>query len=109
MPTEIVDRTDSRNDPPWPASQPISPGETARLGGGSVDSPPINSLTIDLEDYFHGEVFVGQIVTGQWPSLPDRLSATVPPLLDILAEHGVRATFFVLGWVARRKIGRAHV
>jgi polysaccharide deacetylase family protein (PEP-CTERM system associated) len=37
-----------------------------------------------------------------WDRQPSRVAANTSRLLDLLAEHGVRATFFVLGWVAER-------
>jgi polysaccharide deacetylase family protein (PEP-CTERM system associated) len=62
---------------------------------------PLNALTVDLEDWYHGltrTMFKPQL----WPSLPRRAEETTAQLLDILAEVGVRATFFVLGDLARQ-------
>ena len=61
-----------------------------------------NVLTIDLEDWFHVTNFTRCISRDDWESCPTRLQHTVPRLLDILAKHQAHATFFVLGWVARR-------
>ncbi len=55
-----------------------------------------------MEDYFHCEVFAQTIRPRRWCSCPTRLDWTIPLLLDVLASAQVRATFFVLGWVARR-------
>lgn len=63
---------------------------------------PINCLTVDMEDYFHCEVFARAVRPRQWCSCRTRLDWTVPLLLDVLAGARVQATFFVLGWVARR-------
>ncbi|MBI4003949.1 MAG: DUF3473 domain-containing protein [Candidatus Omnitrophica bacterium] len=63
---------------------------------------PLNVLTIDLEDWFHVTNFAGCISRRDWRSCPTRLQETVPRLLDLLDAHGARATFFALGWVARR-------
>ena len=37
-----------------------------------------------------------------WPTFASRVEANTDRLLDLFAEHGVKATFFVLGWVAER-------
>ena len=63
---------------------------------------PINCLTVDMEDYFHCEVFARTIRPRRWHSCSTRLDQTIPLLLDMLAGAQARATFFVLGWVARR-------
>jgi polysaccharide deacetylase family protein (PEP-CTERM system associated) len=39
---------------------------------------------------------------GRWDSLPSRVEANTRLLLEILDRRRVRATFFVLGWVAER-------
>ncbi|MBI3320228.1 MAG: DUF3473 domain-containing protein [Candidatus Omnitrophica bacterium] len=61
-----------------------------------------NVLTIDLEDWFHVSNFETVIPRAAWSSCPTRLQETVPRLLDLLAQHQTHATFFVLGWVAKR-------
>lgn len=57
-----------------------------------------NALTIDLEDWYHPEL-VKRHVRGT--PAPQVAEATLP-VLDLLDRQGVRATFFVLGDVARR-------
>jgi polysaccharide deacetylase family protein (PEP-CTERM system associated) len=59
-------------------------------------------MTIDVEDYFHVSVFDGVIPRQQWERLESRVEANTDRLLQILDDHGVRGTFFVLGWVAER-------
>ena len=61
-----------------------------------------NALTVDLEDYFHVTVFERHIPRSCWDYLPVRAEESVARVLDLLARHNVRATFFVLGWVAER-------
>lgn len=61
-----------------------------------------NALTVDVEDYFHAEALAGCVARSQWQDRPSRVEASVARLLPILAEGNVRATFFVLGWIARR-------
>jgi len=59
-------------------------------------------FTVDVEEYFQVHAFEGVIRRNEWPSLPSRVADNVDVLLDLLAEHDVIATFFVLGWVADR-------
>lgn len=61
-----------------------------------------NALTIDVEDYFQVAAFAGQIKPEDWPSYPSRVDRNVRVLLDLLARHEVKATFFTLGWIAER-------
>jgi polysaccharide deacetylase family protein (PEP-CTERM system associated) len=59
-------------------------------------------MTIDVEDYFHVSVFEKTVDRNRWDSLESRVRANTARLLDLFDEHGVRGTFFVLGWVAER-------
>jgi polysaccharide deacetylase family protein (PEP-CTERM system associated) len=61
-----------------------------------------NAMTIDVEDYFQVEAFASTIDRGDWESLPRRVERNTERLLQILAESNVKATFFILGWVAER-------
>src|SRR3954468_6681649 len=63
---------------------------------------PVNAMTVDVEDYFHVSVFDGLIPRNRWSELPSRVNANTERLLEIFDESGVRATFFMLGWVADR-------
>ena len=62
----------------------------------------VNAMTIDVEDYFHVSVFDGIVPRSAWGTLESRVCQNTDRLLEILGEHGVRGTFFVLGWVADR-------
>ena len=54
------------------------------------------ALTVDVEDWFHGL----DLPVSAWEGLERRVEAATDRLLELLAEHGARATFFVLGRVA---------
>jgi polysaccharide deacetylase family protein (PEP-CTERM system associated) len=69
---------------------------------GVTSRRTVNAMTIDVEDYFHVSVFDGVVPRHQWDSLESRVSANTDQILEIFEEHGVRATFFILGWVAER-------
>lgn len=61
-----------------------------------------NALTIDVEDYYHVSGFERGIPRSAWDDYPSRVVDNTQRLLDRLERHSVRATFFVLGWVAER-------
>lgn len=60
-------------------------------------------LTVLLEDYFHVGAFNQLIQQGQWYRFEARFAENTRKTLDLLDEYGVRATFFVLGWIADRQ------
>jgi polysaccharide deacetylase family protein (PEP-CTERM system associated) len=57
-------------------------------------------LTVVLEDYYHLSPFKGLIERTLWHRFEQRLEIGTRRTLDMLDEFGIRATFFVLGWVA---------
>jgi polysaccharide deacetylase family protein (PEP-CTERM system associated) len=62
----------------------------------------VNALTFDIEDYFQVQAFADVIPPREWSRFPIRVEKNTFHLLDLLARRNVRATFFVLGWVAQR-------
>jgi peptidoglycan-N-acetylglucosamine deacetylase len=63
-----------------------------------------HALTFDIEDWFH----LGLPVTddpSEWDSLPSLVERRTDDILRICESARVRATFFVLGWVAERRPG----
>jgi polysaccharide deacetylase family protein (PEP-CTERM system associated) len=65
-------------------------------------APVVNAMTVDVEDYFHVSVFDGVVPRHGWSQLESRVCANTDRLIEIFAAAGVRATFFVLGWVGER-------
>jgi polysaccharide deacetylase family protein (PEP-CTERM system associated) len=61
-----------------------------------------NALTVDVEDWFQVSNFDGVVRRDEWDTYPSRVEANTRRLLDLFTRHGVRGTFFVLGWVAER-------
>lgn len=61
-----------------------------------------NALTVDVEDYFHVTAFASVIRPEHWDNYPGRVARNTHRLLELLAERGACATFFILGWVAER-------
>jgi len=64
--------------------------------------PVVNALTIDVEDYFQVSAFEAVSPPASWEQRELRVEANTDRILALLDERGVRATFFVLGWVAER-------
>ena len=61
-----------------------------------------NVFSVDVEDYFQVEAFSSIVSRSDWDGYPSRVEANTQRILELLARHKVRGTFFVLGWVARR-------
>lgn len=73
-----------------------------------------NALTVDLEDWYQGLTSTGRQVE-RWPGYESRVDASTQRLLHLLDVAKVKATFFVLGYVAahdpelvRRVAGAGH-
>ncbi len=62
----------------------------------------LNGLSIDVEDYFQVEAFSSVISPASWSNYPFRAEKNTRKILDILDQYGVKATFFCLGWVAKK-------
>ncbi|HKQ98375.1 MAG TPA: glycosyltransferase [Candidatus Polarisedimenticolia bacterium] len=65
--------------------------------------PRTHILTVSVEDYFHGASLDGVVARKHWTRIESRLEKSLREVLDLLAEHQVTATFFVLGWIAERQ------
>jgi len=75
-----------------PAPRPLpAPGERIR-----------NAMTCDVEDYFQVSAFAPYIDRDSWPTRECRVEANMERILAIYERHGVKATFFTLGWIAER-------
>jgi peptidoglycan-N-acetylglucosamine deacetylase len=66
-----------------------------------IQAPP-NAFTVDLEEWFHVCGAPPSLATAHWCDLPSRIRPTTRILLDLLNDADVRATFFVVGWIAER-------
>src|SRR5262245_30366693 len=62
----------------------------------------VNALTIDVEDYFQVSALAPFVSRDRWDTMPCRVERNVDRLLELLGAHRAHATFFTLGWVARR-------
>ncbi len=62
-----------------------------------------NAFTVNVEDYFQVEGFAQVIDRSSWDGFRTRVRANTATLLEMLARRNIRATFFILGWVARKR------
>lgn len=60
-----------------------------------------HAMTVDVEDYFQVSAFDGIIPQEKWSTYPSRVQANTETILQLFDKHQVKATFFVLGWVAK--------
>ncbi len=87
---------------PTPDDAPDAAQPLRRSAFDSEAEPPARlALTVDLEDWFHGLDLAPERRAGLEP----RAVATTLSLLDLLAVHETRATFFVLGQIAEAHPG----
>ena len=57
-------------------------------------------FTVDVEEYFHSSALEQLIPPERWDGMNRRAPRLVHRLLDRMDDHGVRGTFFILGWLA---------
>ncbi|PYT29323.1 MAG: polysaccharide deacetylase family protein [Acidobacteria bacterium] len=62
-----------------------------------------NAISVDVEEYFHPSEVEKSLHTDQWTSLPSLVEPHTRRVLEIFDRHGVKGTFFILGWVAQRQ------
>jgi len=59
-------------------------------------------MTIDVEDYFHVAAFAENIGREKWGEMQCRVEANTQKIINLFDQHDIKATFFILGWVAER-------
>ncbi len=60
----------------------------------------VNAMTVDVEDYFHASAFDRIVSRPSWSERESRVVKNTQQLLECFDRHQIRATFFILGWVA---------
>lgn len=77
--------------------------EDSPAAGVVAPSPhPPFALSVDVEDYYQVQAFADRVSREDWTRYPPRVVENTRRLLDLFDGAGARATFFVLGWLARR-------
>lgn len=61
-----------------------------------------NALTIDVEDWFCAHNISLIIGRNNWDKCEPRIERNMEFILDTLDKYKIKATFFVLGWIAER-------
>ena len=74
--------------------------ETNSADGSAGKSNHVNALTVDVEDYFHASAL--DVSRDRWGAMEYRVEANTEKLLQLFSDVGVKATFFVLGWVGEK-------
>lgn len=69
---------------------------------GSSTAARRHLLTVNLEDYYQVGAFNRLIQRRQWYRFEARVESGTRRTLELLDEFGIRATFFVLGYVAEQ-------
>jgi polysaccharide deacetylase family protein (PEP-CTERM system associated) len=68
----------------------------------SVHARSVHAMSVDVEDYLHAWALSPAIGRADWERWPSRVEASTRRVLDLFEAAGIKATFFVLGWVAAR-------
>jgi polysaccharide deacetylase family protein (PEP-CTERM system associated) len=63
------------------------------------------AMSVDVEDWFQVENLRPAISRASWDGREARVERNTMRILELLDERGLRATFFILGWVAERHPG----
>lgn len=61
-----------------------------------------HTISIDVEQYYHAANLTPVAPRQRWPYLPSRIIESTTLTLALLKQYNVKATFFVLGAVARK-------
>lgn len=77
---------------------------TSTSRSDAVLSPPglANAFTVDVEDYYHVSAFEKIAPPEHWDRFDSRVVESTQRMLEVLARHDVRGTFYILGWVAQK-------
>lgn len=67
-----------------------------------ADGRVVDALSFDVEDWFHLVEIAGLDDPSSWAQRPSIVEEHTDWFLETLSSRGVRATFFVLGWIAER-------
>lgn len=63
---------------------------------------PIHCLSFDVEEHFQVSAFWSDARRQEWDRYESRVERNTRWLAELLEKHRMKATFFVLGWVAER-------
>lgn len=78
----------------------MSGGRLGQNGNGVL-----NAFSVDVEDWFQVSDFEEKVRHEDWDKYESRVVANTRRILALLAEFGVKGTFFILTWNAERHPG----
>lgn len=85
------------------AQELTTPQKTSNTLAASLGASALpDGLSVDVEDYFQVEAFADRITPDMWSQFPSRVADNTRRVLQLFGQLCVRATFFVLGYVAER-------
>jgi len=76
--------------------------EKLRTDAGTSARVPC-AFTVDVEDYYMVTAFERTVPFETWGAYESRVARNTQRVMDLLEEAAVKATFFVLSWVAERE------
>ncbi len=79
--------------------------ESTRLVDLPSNTPVVNGMSVDVEDYFQVSAFERNVDHAAWDEYECRVEHNVERILELFDRAGVKATFFTLGWIAERYPG----
>jgi polysaccharide deacetylase family protein (PEP-CTERM system associated) len=62
----------------------------------------MHGISFDIEEHFQVAAFDSTARRRHWATQESRVERNTQVILDVLEERGIKATMFVLGWVAER-------
>jgi peptidoglycan-N-acetylglucosamine deacetylase len=62
----------------------------------------VAAMTIDIEEHFQVAAFDSLITPNEWDAMESRVVQSTMAALDVFERTSTQATFFILGWVAKR-------
>jgi polysaccharide deacetylase family protein (PEP-CTERM system associated) len=65
-------------------------------------SERVHALSFDVEEHFQVANLAEHFPRERWDEEASRVAIGMGRVLEVLARHGARATFFFLGWIAER-------
>ncbi len=70
--------------------------------GRNTGTRTLNAMSVDVEDYFQVHALEPHFPRESWDRIPTRVEGNIERTLALFARHRIRATFFILGWIAER-------
>jgi peptidoglycan-N-acetylglucosamine deacetylase len=62
----------------------------------------MNILTFDIEEWFHTQFDPNLNIESEWSKYESRIEKNMDMIFQLLEQHNQKATFFCLGWIARK-------